>query len=283
VELDSASSVSAVLRGLSVPIQESRKDVLMGYPIHPDKHKLPAMLTADLMIEFRRRHGGLAGIKPPQIVILCLYKGAMKRFWLSYRSTKVTSFLGDLYLLKKRQGKVAIMGNFGIGSPVVANLADELIAWGSSKLILFSLAGGLQPELKPGSIVLAERAVRDEGTSYHYLPPAKYVEASPALVSAISGALAQRGISHKVGATWSTDAPYRESREEAVQFQQEGVQAVDMESGGLFAVGQLRGVETASVFVIGDSLAAPRWAAPGDMRLLHNKLKTLLNVLVDVL
>ena len=255
----------------------------MGFPIYPDKDKLPAMLTAGQMIEFRRKQGGLAGVQSPETVILCLYKGVMKYFGLKYRSTKVNSFLGDLYLLNKRRGKVAVMGNFGIGSPVVASLADELAAWGARRLILLSLAGGLQPDLQPGSVVLGHRAVRDEGASYHYLPPAKYVEASAALVAAISNAFAQCGISYKVGATWSTDAPYRESREEVVQFQGEGVQVVDMESGGLFAVGHVRGVETASVFVIGDSLASPRWAAPGDMRLLHQKLKTVLSVLIEIL
>jgi len=255
----------------------------MGFPIYPDKHKLAAVLTADQMIEFRRQQGGLAGTPPPEVVILCLYKGVMKNFQLKHRSTRVNGFLGDLYLLNKKRGKIAVMGNFGIGSPVVASLADELIAWGVQRLVLFSLAGGLQPDLQSGDLVLGDRAVRDEGASYHYLPPAKYVEASPTFVSTISNALTQRGISHKVGGTWSTDAPYRESREEAVQFQGEGIQAVDMESGGLFAVSQARGAEAASVFVIGDSLAAPRWAAPPDMRVLHRRLKYMLGVLIETL
>ena len=255
----------------------------MAFPVYPDKYALTAILTADQMIEFRRRQGGLAGIQPPEAVILCLYQGVLKHFWLKHRSRQVNGFLGDLYLLNKRRGQVAVMGNFGIGSPAVASLADELIAWGTQRLVLFSLAGGLQPDLEPGSIVLGDRAVRDEGASYHYLPPTKYVEASSRLVSRISIALGQWGLAHKVGGTWSTDAPYRESREEAVQFQREGIQAVDMESGGLFAVSRVRGAEAASVFVIGDSLAAPRWAAPPDMRILHQKLKAVLSVLIEIL
>jgi len=67
------------------------------------------------------------------------------------------------------------------------------------------------------------------------------------------------------------------------RFQQEGVKAVDMESAGLFAVGEVRNIETASVFVIGDSLAGPRWSAPPDLRVLHQRLKTLLDALIDVL
>jgi uridine phosphorylase len=253
----------------------------MHYPIYPDKYKLHSMLTAGQMIEFRRQQGGLAGIPAPEAVILCLYKGVMKHFGLKHRSRKVGSFLGDLFLLGKKQGRLGVMGNFGIGSPVVASLADELISWGCRRLVILSLAGGLQPDLRPGHVVVGERAVRDEGASYHYLPPAKYVDAAPALVHSLAAAFAARGILHTVGSTWSTDAPYRESREEAEQFQSEGVKAVDMESGGLFAVGQVRQAETASVLVVGDSLAAPRWTAPGDMRLLHQKLKTVLGVLID--
>ncbi len=255
----------------------------MGFPIYTDKYQLTPMLSAEQMIEFRRRQGGLAGIQPPQAVILCLYKGVLKHFRLKYRATKVNGFLGDLYVLKQSRGRVAVMGSFGIGSPVVASLADELIAWGVRRLVLLSLAGGLQADLQPGDVILGERAVRDEGASYHYLPPTRYVAAASTLVAELAQACARRGIAQRTGATWSTDAPYRESREEVDQFQSEGVLTVDMESGGLFAVGQVRRVEVASVFVVGDSLAAPRWAAPPDMHRLHQKLKLILDVLIESL
>lgn len=251
----------------------------MSYPIHPDKPRLPAMLTAEKMIEFRRVQGGLGNVRAPETVILCLYKGLMKYFPLKHSSRRVTGFLGDLHLLKKANGKVGVMGNFGIGSPVVANLAEEMIAWGARRIAILSLAGGLQPNLKPGDVVICDRAIRDEGTSYHYLPPQKYVNASPDLVSSLSSAFEKNDLPHSIGATWSTDAPYRESREEALLYQNEGTLAVDMESAGLFAVGQARGVGTASVFVIGDSLAEPRWSAPPDMGALHQKLKRCFNAL----
>jgi uridine phosphorylase len=109
------------------------------------------------------------------------------------------------------------------------------------------------------------------------------VRATPELVAAISRTVERRGLTHVVGATWSTDAPYRETREEAQQFGAEGISAVDMESAGLFAVGTARGVEVASTFVIADSLAGPRWTSPPDMRALHERLKALLDALIEVL
>jgi len=253
----------------------------MSFPIYPDKYKLPAMLTAEKMMEFRRSQGGLRNIKPPETVIFCLYKGLIKYFPLKYSSKRVNGFLGDLYLLNKKDGKVGVMGNFGIGSPVVANLAEEMIAWGVKQIVLLSLAGGLQPNLNPADVVVCNRAIRDEGTSYHYLPTEKFVNASSNFVSDLSSVFKKNSLQHTIGGTWSTDAPYRESREEAESFQKEGILTVDMESAGLFAVGQVRGIDTASVFVVGDSLASPRWSAPTDMSILHAKFKLCLRVLTS--
>ncbi len=254
----------------------------MSYPIHPNKPQLPAMLTAEKMIEFRRKQGGLRNVEAPQTVILCLYKGLMKYFPLKHSSKRVSGFLGDFYLLNKTKGRIGVMGNFGIGSPVVANLAEEMIAWGSKRIVILSLAGGLQSNLAPGDVVICNRAIRDEGTSYHYLPPEKYVDASSSFASELESVFKKNGLSASIGSAWSTDAPYRESREEAELYQNEGALAVDMESAGLFAVGQARGIETASVFVIGDSLAKPRWSAPPDMSILHQRLKICFGVLTEI-
>ncbi len=252
----------------------------MSYPIYPEKYKLPSMLAAEQMIEFRRKHGGLGSLAAPESVILCLYKGLMRRFGWRYPSQHIPGFLGDLYLLRQTNERVGVLGNFGIGAPALTNMAEEMYAWGAKRCVILSLAGGLQPDLQPGNVVVCDRALRDEGTSYHYLPPARDVLASPELVKALCAALQSRGLSTRVGATWSTDAPYRETKQEAEQFQREGVLAVDMESAGLFAAAQARGLEAASVFVMSDSLAGPRWSAPPDMRSLHLQLKTVLDVLI---
>lgn len=255
----------------------------MSFPIYPEKYKLTPLLSADDMIDFRRKHGGLADITAPRSAIICLYKGAMRRFGWKHPARQVRGFLGDVYLLKRTKNKVAVLGNFGIGAPGITSTADEMMAWGVQRIVILSLAGGLQPDLAPGSIVVSSRALRDEGTSYHYLPAARDVQASANLVRALEEALSRRGMNPTVGAVWSTDAPYRETREEAQLFQSEGVKAVDMESAGVFAAAQVKGREAASVFVIGDSLAGPRWAAPPDMRMLHLRLKSLLKALIEAL
>ena len=254
----------------------------MSYPVYPEKHRLPALLTAEHMIEFRRAHG-LREAHAPEGVVLCLYRGVMKRFGWKYRARRIDGFQADLFVTERGGRRVGVVGNFGIGAPAATNLAEELIAWGAKRLVILSLAGGIQPDLGAGSLVLCDRAIRDEGTSYHYLPPARDVAASAELVARVSKALDARSLDHVTGATWSTDAPYRETREEATAYQREGVKAVDMESAGVFAAAQVRGVSAASVLVIGDSLAGPRWSAPPDMRALHRKIETLLDTLMAVI
>ncbi len=253
------------------------------FPVYPDKHKLTSLLSADDMIEFRRKHGGLGDVSAPRSAVICLYKGLMHRFSWRNPSSRVKGFLGDIYLLKRTNGIVAVLGNFGIGAPAITSIADEMMAWGVQHLVILSLAGGLQPDLASGSIVVCDRALRDEGTSHHYLPPSRDVQASSALVLAIREGLKSRGLDSTTGSVWSTDAPYRETRQEVDLFGSEGVKAVDMESAGVFAAAQVRGQQAASVFVIGDSLAGPRWSAPPDMRSLHLRLRELLNALVPTL
>ncbi|MFN8402996.1 MAG: hypothetical protein U0V48_05510 [Anaerolineales bacterium] len=105
--------------------------------------------------------------------------------------------------MNKTKGRIGVMGNFGIGSPVVANLAEEMIAWGSKRIVILSLAGGLQSDLA-GDVVICNRAIRDEGTSYHYLPAEKYVSASSSFASELESAFKKNGLSVlKSGVNWA--------------------------------------------------------------------------------
>ena len=134
-----------------------------------------------------------------------------------------------------------------------------------------------------GDIVLCDRALRDEGTSYHYLPPARSVAAHPALVEQIVAALVARGIGHSIGSTWTTDAPYRETRRAVEACRAEGVKTVEMETAALFAVGERLNVPTAAVFVISDRLIDSAWQPVEDMRLLRHRLSTIVEALLDTL
>ena len=105
-----------------------------------------------------------------------------------------------------------------------------------------------------GDIVVCDRAIRDEGTSHHYLPPDTYAHASPAATARLVDALQATGTPHSVGTSWTTDAPYRETIAEVQHYQAEGVLAVEMEAAALFAVAAYRGVEMGALLTISDTL-----------------------------
>jgi uridine phosphorylase len=150
-------------------------------------------------------------------------------------------------------------------------------------MILMTWGGTLQKDIKPGDIVVCNRAIRDEGASHHYLPSAKYVDAHGSLVNELVDAIRARGAQCTVGTTWTTDAPYRETREEVMQYQAEGVKTVEMESAGLFTVGQVRAVQTASVVIGMDSLAALRWQTPERLDDIMHSLEIVYAAAIDVL
>jgi len=255
----------------------------MPIPNFPDKSKGKPLLTPQHMLAYRQQAGQLPQGAGPQAVILCLQRGLPERLKRKHPLRKVGRLNGDLFALTKTQGRVMVLTNFGLGSPLMAGLAEELIAWGAQRLISISMAGGIQADLKAGDLVVCDRALRDEGTSYHYLPPGDYVAANPELVKDLAASLSAQGQTAHIGATWTTDATFRETDLEVVHYQAAGIKTVEMESAALFAVAQVRRAQAASVFVVGDSLAGGVWRPPGDLRLLDRSFELAYNAAIEVL
>jgi uridine phosphorylase len=151
----------------------------------------------------------------------------------------------------------------GVGAPLAALFFEEAIAAGARAFIGIGMAGGLVPELLIGHVAVPSAAVRDEGTSYHYVEPGGEIEPAPGAVSALEDALARHGLGYVTGKTWTTDAPYRETRGKVARRVDEGCITVDMEAAALFAVARARSVPLAMAFLTSDSLAGPEWDPSG--------------------
>jgi len=255
----------------------------MSFPNQPEKHKDESILTADDIVSYRARLGRMPDLHSPPGALLCLERGLPRRMRWRVPVRKAGSMNADLHETRRTETPVAILTNFGGGAPIVAELAEELAVMGLRKLILMTWGGTLQPDLEAGDIVVCDRAIRDDGTSHHYLPPGKYVDADAALVEKLVSAIQSRGTTPTVGTTWTTDAPYRETRAEVRQYQSEGVKVVEMESSGLFTIGQVRGVQTASVVVVMDSLATFEWKAPQRLEGIMRSLEVAYQAAIDVL
>jgi uridine phosphorylase len=127
-----------------------------------------------------------------------------------------------------------------VGAPFAVLVAEELFACGCRLLISVTSSGQIQPVALPPYFVLIDKALRDEGTSYHYLPPANYSSIDNSLLTMLDGAFTELAVPVYRGATWTTDAPFRETALAVEQAQLEGILAVEMEAAALYALAQAR-------------------------------------------
>ncbi len=253
----------------------------MTFPNYPEKHSRPTLLQAEDIVAYRARLGHMPDLRSMQGVLFCLERGLPDRLHRRIPVRRLGSMNADVYAVKNR--KAAVLTSFGGGAPMVVELAEELVAMGARRLLLMTWGGTLQKDLKAGDIVVINQAIRDEGTSHHYLPSGKYVQADEDLVQRLSRAIHEHGAACSVGTTWTTDAPYRETREEVQQYQAEGVKTVEMEAAGLFTVGKVRGIPAAAVVVVMDSLASYEWKVPEKLDDIQRSLEIVYAASIDVL
>jgi uridine phosphorylase len=175
------------------------------------------------------------------------------------------------------------VGRFWIGAPAAAFTFEEAIACGAKTIFEVGLSGGLQTFLQPGDIVVVTEAIRDEGTSYHYLPPEVTVETSARLRDELIKRLKEREIKHFAGPVWSTDGVYRETRGKFRRFRDSGVLAVNMETSAIFAVAKCRNVEAASAQVISDVLTENGWLQAFAHQSIRARTEVLLKAVLEVL
>ncbi len=135
----------------------------------------------------------------------------------------------DLYRLSEGGLELGLVG-CAVGAPFAVLVAEQLFASGCRLLISMSLAGRLAALRPPPYFVLIERTLRDEGTSYPYQPPTEFSRVDPKLLEAMIGAFAHVQVPVELGATWTTDAPFRETQETIDAMTAKGLLAVEMEA-----------------------------------------------------
>lgn len=159
---------------------------------------------------------------------------------------------------------VGFIGNFGIGAPMTATVTENLIAAGAEVVCILGGCACLQESIPPNDAILPTYSIRDEGVSYHYLPPDEEVRTNPELVDALDDGLSDAGVETHRGPTWTTSAMYRETVPEIEQYADEGVVSLCMESAAMLAVAEYRGADAAVVHEIGDHLLADGWESGVD-------------------
>jgi nucleoside phosphorylase len=146
-----------------------------------------------------------------------------------------------------------------MGAPMAVMLLEQLIALGARRFIYLGFCGALNPAYRIGDCFVPTTGIREEGTSYHYLPAHVVPAASDLLNALVMEEAALRGASVQSGPIWTTDALYRETAQKIQRFQAAGVHAVDMEMAALFAVAQYRACEVGAILIVSDECYHPIW------------------------
>ena len=128
-----------------------------------------------------------------------------------------------------------------IGGPYAVLAAEQLAASGAKLILGLTSAGRVDPSLPLPSFVVATGAIRDEGTSHHYVAPGAFIAAPAGVIEPLCAGLAGLGRAVSQGVVWTTDAPYRETRSQLAKYAEAGVLAVEMQAASLFAFAAARG------------------------------------------
>ena len=152
------------------------------------------------------------------------------------------------------KGEKVCLAQAPVGSAPAAQFMDWLIGYGVEKIISTGTCGVLA-NIEENAFLVPVRALRDEGTSYHYAPPSRYMDVNVEAISAIEQVLEQLGVPYEEVMTWSTDGFYRETAEKVAYRKEEGCAVVEMECAALAAVAQLRGAVWGELLFTADSLA----------------------------
>ena len=154
--------------------------------------------------------------------------------------------------------RATLAGPF-LGAPQAVLGLEKLIALGARRVLVTGWCGSLQPDLRIGDLVMPSGALSEEGTSKHYPLEGDDPEADPDLRRRLADAVARRGLTARTGRIWSTDAPYRETRDKVRASRDAGLLAVDMEMSALLTVAAFRGVRLAALLTVSDELFDLTW------------------------
>jgi len=250
-----------------------KKRTSMNYPNFKNKHSEKALFSAKDFVTWGKYLIEEPKIKPSKYILI-YYPYVVNYFLRKYKPLKFRQH----WLMRVYQHKgLAVAALTGIGAPNAVVVLEELIALGGRQFINIGSAGGL----KDFGFFLCDRAIRDEGTSHHYIAPGKYSYPDKGLTDRLGKSMKKLGCNFEPGTTWTIDAPYRETKKEVQHYRSQGVKTVDMEASALFAVASVRKVKMASAFIVSDILSDDRWDPQFDARHVRQNMKLLLDAAIQ--
>jgi uridine phosphorylase len=198
--------------------------------------------TPEGLLREARRQKGIAPASIPAVCVLDPDGDIVRQLTRTGRAQRDPGWAcyhTDLYRFADGAFELGLIG-CAVGAPFAVLIAEQLFASGCRLLISMTSAGQLAPLRPPPYFVLIDKALRDEGTSYHYLPPGEFSHADEGLLARMDGAFAALRVPVERGAAWTTDAPFRETAETIAAMGHKGLLAVEMEAAALYAFAAAR-------------------------------------------
>ena len=202
----------------------------------------PSVFTPENLLREARRQKGISRAPVPEVCVLDPDGDVVRQMKAAGRALRHEGWAcyhTELYVIEEAGLTFGIVG-CAVGASFAVLVAEELFASGCRLLISITSAGQLLDRQAPPYFILIERALRDEGTSYHYLPPSPYSEAPHDIVERLAEAFSDLAVPVLRGATWTTDAPFRETQQAVDAMRRRNLLAVEMEAAALYALAQTR-------------------------------------------
>lgn len=198
------------------------------------------------------------GIKVPEKVVFPFLGEAVEEYAKTHGAVQIGEFISTtknypVYIVNYKGEEIGLC-QAPVGSAPATQIMDWLIGYGAKKIITAGSCGALV-DLPENKFLVPTKALRDEGTSYHYLPPSRYVELKRDVLGLIKQTLNSMNLPYTECITWSTDGFYRETREKIAYRKEEGCMVVEMECAALAACAEFRGVEFGQILYTADTLA----------------------------
>jgi uridine phosphorylase len=211
-------------------------------PILSDKHHdAPSAFTPESLLREARRQKGAEAVAVPKVCLLDPDGDIVRQLRAEDRARRHAGWVcyhTDMWVLDLNGQEIGVVG-CAVGASFAVLVAEEMFASGCELLVSVTSSGQITPQGAPPYFILIDRAWRDEGTSYHYLPPSDWSAAPQRLLDRLVGAF-EVGPRVLLGATGTTDAPFRETDAAISAAQKRGILAVEMEASALYAFAQAR-------------------------------------------